>query len=323
LRLSSQSAAEPFPAEGNNNTLMPNSGTLKGPSEAIVADGQHEVNAGSRSQFGAKDYPKDNRTGVCKVTSKAGSRPLDANIDKRPAASGGKIDVQKLRNADVNDAIELSIAASEAMVIAEMLLDDSQSDKSAAAAIEAALHVKVARKQFYFEETEHACGSSQNDLDETDWLAELDEAEMIDVFQDVGLSPVHTACSFQDQNTGDLKLQNSHPSSLPCGTDVHTFGSCSSEKQNKRWNNEDDDSDDHVSNSFPTNQSAGMLPNESTPCSVSLKQAALGKTFSCSRSKKTGLQVSTEDNPALHGASGALVTCQNIHKVTLLHIIFF
>lgn len=317
LHLSSESAAEPFPAEGSDNTQMPNSGMRKGPcpSEDFFADGQeHEVNAVSCNQFGAKDPQEDNRTGVCKLTSKAGSRPLDANRHKRHDASGGKVDVQKLCNADVNDAIELSIAASEAMVIAEMLLDDSQSDKLAATAIEAALHVKVARKQFYFEETEHACGSSQNDLDETDWLAELDEAEMVDVFQDVGLSLVHTACSSQDQNTGDLKLQNSRPSSPPCDADAHTFGSCSSEKQNKRWNSKNADSDDYVSNSFPTNQSAGVLPNESTPCSDSVKQAALSKTFSCSRNKKTGLQVSTENNAALHGAPGALVTCQNIHK---------
>ncbi|KAF8708548.1 hypothetical protein HU200_029918 [Digitaria exilis] len=261
LHLSSESAAESSPAEHNDNTQVPNYGTPKVPSEGSFLDGQEqEVNFVCQNQFEAKDPQPDNQTGVCKVTGKAISMQFDANKHKRHDVSGGKVDVRKLRNADVNDAIELSIAASEAMVIAEMILDDSQSDKLAAAAIEAALHVKEARKQFYCEETEHACGSSENDLDETDWLAELDEAEMVDVFQDVGLPLVHVSCSSQ------------------------------------------------------ANQSAGVLPNESTPCPDFVKQAALGKTFSCSRNKKTVLQASTENNAALHGALGALVTCQSIHK---------
>ncbi|XP_025796630.1 uncharacterized protein LOC112876682 isoform X2 [Panicum hallii] len=315
LRLSSESTAEPSPAESNTNTQMQNSGTLKGPSEDFFADGQkQEVNAVSQNQFEGKDPQADSPTEVFKVTSKAIRKPLDANRHKRHDVSGGKVDIRRLRNADVNDAIELSIAASEAMVIAEMILDDSQSDKLAAAAIEAALHVKEARKQFYFEETEHACGSSGNDLDETDWLTELDDAEMVGVFQDIGLSLVHTVRPSQDQNTGVLKQQNSHPNYPPCDADAHILASCSSEKQNKRCNSQNADSDDHVSDSFPTNQSADVLPNEPTPCSDSLKQAVLGKTFSCSRNKKTGLQASTENNAAMHGASGALVTYQNIHK---------
>ncbi|KAF8748273.1 hypothetical protein HU200_013019 [Digitaria exilis] len=312
LHLSSESAAESSPAEHNDNTQVPNSGTPKDPSEGSFLDGQEqEVNIVSQNQFEAKDPQPDNQTGVCKVTGKAISMPIDANKHRRHDVSGGKVDVRKLRNADVNDAIELSIAASEAMVIAEMILDDSQSDKLAAAAIEAALHVKEARKQFYCEETEHACGSSENDLDETDLLAELDEAEMVDVFQDVGLPLVHVSCSSQGQHTG---AQNSDPSSPPCIADTVILGSCSSEKQNNRWDIKNADSDDHVSDSFPTNQSAGVLPNESTPCSDSVKQAAPGKTFSCSRNKKTVLQASTEKNAALHGALGALVTRQSIHK---------
>nr|CAB3492753.1 unnamed protein product [Digitaria exilis] len=315
LHLSSESAAESSPAEHNDNTQVPNYGTPKVPSEGSFLDGQEqEVNFVCQNQFEAKDPQPDNQTGVCKVTGKAISMQFDANKHKRHDVSGGKVDVRKLRNADVNDAIELSIAASEAMVIAEMILDDSQSDKLAAAAIEAALHVKEARKQFYCEETEHACGSSENDLDETDWLAELDEAEMVDVFQDVGLPLVHVSCSSQGQYTGDLKQQNSHPNSPPCVADTHILGSCSSEKQNNRWDIKNADSDDHVSDSFPANQSAGVLPNESTPCPDFVKQAALGKTFSCSRNKKTVLQASTENNAALHGALGALVTCQSIHK---------
>ncbi|KAG2544984.1 hypothetical protein PVAP13_9KG399108 [Panicum virgatum] len=315
LRLSSESAAEPSPAEDDANTQMQNSGTLKGPSEDLFADGQkQEVNAVSQNLFEGKDPQAGSPTEVFKVTSKAIRKPLDANRHKRHDVSGGKVDIRKLRNADVNDAIELSIAASEAMVIAEMILDDSSSDKLAAAAIEAALHVKEARKQFYFEEAEHACGSLGNDLDETDWLAELDDAEMVGVFQDIGLSLVHMVCSSPDQNTGVLKQQNSHPNYSPCDADAHILASCSSEKQNKRCNSQNADSDDHVSDSFPTNQSADVLPNEPIPCSDSVKQAVLGKTFSCSRNKKTGLLAPTENNAAMQGALGALVTYQNIHK---------
>lgn len=316
MRLSSESAARSSLAEGNDNPQMSNSGRCKGPSEGLCADGQEqEVNAVSQNQFEAKNPQADMLTEVaCKEISKQ----LDTNRHKRHDVYGGKVDVRKLRNADVNDAIELSIAASEAMVIAEMILDDSQSDTSAAAAIEAALHVKEARKQFYFEEPENAFGFLEDDLDETDWLAELDESEMVDVYQDVGLSLVHIVCSSQDdQNTGDLKQQNSHPSCPPCDADTHILWDSSSERQNKKWNSQNADSDDHVSDSFPNNQSAGVLPNEPTPCSDSVKQAALCKTISCSRNKKTGLQASTQNNAALRGTLGALATYQNVHKVTL------
>jgi hypothetical protein len=316
LCLSSESAAHPSLAEGNGNPQMPNSGTCKGPSEGLCADGQEqEVNTVSQNQFEANNPQADMLT-VTEVACKEISRQLDTDRHKRHDVYGGKVDVRKLRNADVNDAIELSIAASEAMVIAEMILD-SQSDKSAAAAIEAALHVKEARKQFYFEEPEHACGSSEDGLDETGWLAELDESEMLDVYQDVGLSLVHISCSSQDQNTGDLKQQNSHRSCPPCDADTHILWDSSSERQNKKWNSQNADSDDHVSDSFPNNQPAGVLPNEPTPCSDSVKQAALCKTISCSRNKKTVLQASTQNNAALHGTLVALATYQNVHKVTM------
>ncbi|XP_062214221.1 uncharacterized protein LOC133915176 isoform X2 [Phragmites australis] len=315
LHLSSESAAELSLVEGNDNPQVLNSGMCKSPYQGFCADGQEEeVNAVSQNQFEAKDPQADKLPEVCKVVSKEINKPLNASRHKKHDVSGGKVDVRKLRNADENDAIELSIAASEAMVIAEMILADSQSDKLAAAALEAALHVKEARKQLFFEEPEHACGSSEIDLDETDWLAELDEADMGDVFQDVGLSLVHIACSYQDQNTGDLKQQNSQPSCPPCDADTHILESCSSENQNKRWNNQNADSTDHISDSFANNQSAGVLPNEPTPSYDSVKQAALGKTISCSRNKKTGLQVSAQNNAALHGCWQPLVTNQNIHK---------
>ncbi|XBI58948.1 hypothetical protein VPH35_040096 [Triticum aestivum] len=67
------------------------------------------------------------------------------------------------------------------------------------------LHKKEAQKQCFLEETEHDCGSFQNGLDESDWLAELTEIGMLDVFEDVGLSTVQTTCSSQGNNATDLE----------------------------------------------------------------------------------------------------------------------
>uniref|UniRef100_A0A0A8XYW0 Uncharacterized protein n=1 Tax=Arundo donax TaxID=35708 RepID=A0A0A8XYW0_ARUDO len=100
---------------------------------------------------------------------------------------------------------------------------------------------------------------------------------MVDVFQDVGLSLVHIACSYQDHNTGDLKQQNCQASCPPCDADTHISESSSSEKKNKRWNSQNADSNDYVSDSLANNQSAHVLPNEPTPSYDSVKQAVLGK----------------------------------------------
>ncbi|KAL6894318.1 hypothetical protein ACP4OV_008416 [Aristida adscensionis] len=314
LHLASESSAETSPVEGNDNPLMLNSHLCNGTLEGFCPDvEEQEVNAVSQNQFEAKDTQTDKLPGFSKLASKQIDKPLDRNRHKRDNVSGGKV-VRKLRNADVNDAIELSIAASEAMVIADMLLEDSQSNKLATAALEAALHVKEVRKQFFVEETEIACGSSEDDLDETDWLAELDEAEMVDAFQDIGLSLFHIPCSSQDQSTGDLKQENPQSSCPPCNADLPILAGCSSEKQNKRWNSQNADSNDHVSDSFAYDRSSGVIPKELTPCYGSVKQAALGKTISCSRNKKNSLQVSTPHDAALHRSLGALVISQNIHK---------
>ncbi|VAH21667.1 unnamed protein product [Triticum turgidum subsp. durum] len=73
------------------------------------------------------------------------------------------------------------------------------------ATFEVALCVKEAQKQCFLEETEHDCGSFQNGLDESDWLAELTEIGMLEIFEDVGLSTVQTTCSSQGINTTNLE----------------------------------------------------------------------------------------------------------------------
>uniref|UniRef100_A0A0E0D8L7 BRCT domain-containing protein n=1 Tax=Oryza meridionalis TaxID=40149 RepID=A0A0E0D8L7_9ORYZ len=242
LHLSSESASKLSSTQANGL----NSVTCKDVLVGFCIDVQaQEIKTMPQNQSEAKDLRE-----ICKLTSEEINKTCDSKGHRRPRLSGGKVDVRKLRNADVNDAVELSIAASEAMVIAEMILLDSQSDKLATASLEAALHVKEARKQCFLEELEHSCGSTESDLDETDGLSELDETEMLDAFQDVGLSLVQTACASQGQNISGLKQEISQANSHPCDAEAHILEICSPEKQNIRWNSHDADTNDHVSDSL-------------------------------------------------------------------------
>ncbi|PNT73933.1 hypothetical protein BRADI_1g04292v3 [Brachypodium distachyon] len=275
LHLSSESTAQLSSARANVVPQIINSGTCSGSLEGSYVDGQgQEIKAVPQYQLEAKGFKDDKLLEVCRVPSKDIIKPLGA---RRHQLSGGKVDVQKLRNVDANDAVELSIAASEAILIAEMIINDCQPDKLAAAALESALHVKEARKQYCLEETEHDCGSFENDLDERDWLAELDEVEMLDAFEDVGLSTVQTACSSQGYNTIDIKRHISQPSCAPRDMEERISDICSSWEQNTKWHSQDANTYDHVPDSLANNNnSAGNLPNESTPGCDSVKQPAIG-----------------------------------------------
>jgi hypothetical protein len=309
LHLSSESAAQLSSVQADVSPRILNSGTSKGPLKGSYVAGQaQEVKAVDEAKC-----PKDDKLPeVCRVARKDITKPVGA---RRHQPSGGKVDVQKLRNADANDAVELSIAASEAMVIAEMLLNDCQSDKLTAAALEAALRVKEARKQCFLEETEHDCGSFENGLDESDWLAELDEVEMLDAFEDVGLSTVQAACSSQDRDTTDLK-QLMSPSCAPRDLEAHNLDICSSGEQNRKWHSQDASTNDHVPDSLANNNSAGTLLKESTSGCDSAKQIALDEAISCSRNKETAFQMLTQNNHVTP------VRGQHIIKVTLLPIHF-
>uniref|UniRef100_M8C4D5 Uncharacterized protein n=1 Tax=Aegilops tauschii TaxID=37682 RepID=M8C4D5_AEGTA len=289
--------------QANVSPQILNSGTCKGPLKDSYVDGQAQEVKAAQEAKGLKD---DTQQGVSRVSSKDVTKPLGA---RKHQPSGGKVDVQKLRKADANDAVELSIAASEAMVIAEMILDDCQPDKLTAAALEAALRVKEARKQCFLEEIEHDSGSFQNGLDESDWLAELDEIEMLDVFKDVGLCTVQTACSSQGHNTTNLKQSISQPSCAPHDVDI-----CSSEEQNKEWRSQDDWTSDHVPDSLAENISAGTLVKESSPGCVSVKQPARDKAISCSRNEEAVFQKLTQNNHAFTENLRNPVRGQNITK---------
>ncbi|KAF8403704.1 hypothetical protein HHK36_011808 [Tetracentron sinense] len=93
-----------------------------------------------------------------------------------------KSNIRYLKNADIKDAVELSIAASEALAISELVNSGSPSEAlSAAAVLEVALRVKQAR--LYGWEDAFHCPN-----EETDFLSDLDEVTMADAFEDVGLS---------------------------------------------------------------------------------------------------------------------------------------
>ncbi|CAI0421530.1 unnamed protein product [Linum tenue] len=89
-------------------------------------------------------------------------------------------------DGDINGAIELSIAASEALVIHELMKTELSSEGfSTGSILEAALRVKQAR---LLEEGMEDEGYSNYEVDEVDSLADLDDSVMRDAFMDVGLS---------------------------------------------------------------------------------------------------------------------------------------
>ncbi|KAG8098722.1 hypothetical protein GUJ93_ZPchr0013g35991 [Zizania palustris] len=304
LHLSSESAAQLSSTQANDKPQILNSRACKELDGFCIEDQAQEIRAVPQNQSQGKDLQE-----MCKIATGEIDKSCDSKGLRKP--SGGKVDVHKLCNADVNDAVELSIAASEAMVIVEMMLLDSQSDKLATEGLEAALHVKEARKQCFLEEPRYSHRSSVSDLDETDGLAELDETEMLNAFQDVGLSLVQTACISQGQNISDLKQKISQTSSRTCdGKDILEI--FSSEKQNIRCHGQDCDANDHVSDSLANNGSAGMLCNELTQGCDSVNQTALDKGISCLRNKESAYQVLAQNNANFSGSLGIPVRRHNI-----------
>ncbi|XP_057976310.1 uncharacterized protein LOC131163672 [Malania oleifera] len=96
-----------------------------------------------------------------------------------------KFDDKHLQIDDISAAIELSIAASEALAVHELVKREPHSDAfPAAAVLEVALRVKQARS----EGPESASLCLAEEVDEFDSLSDLDEYAMADAFEDVGLS---------------------------------------------------------------------------------------------------------------------------------------
>ncbi|KAK9157476.1 hypothetical protein Scep_004050 [Stephania cephalantha] len=136
---------------------------------------------------------------------------------------------RNLISSDIKDAIELSIAASEALVISEIAKVDSAAEAlSASAILEVALHMKQARNCWHLNRLESV---SDCITDETDQLMDLDEDIMSDAFEDVGLSigefvgnfgylqPSGSLIKQECSLSGTLSRVLETPVSVNCGVD--------------------------------------------------------------------------------------------------------
>ncbi|XP_011020451.1 PREDICTED: uncharacterized protein LOC105122835 isoform X2 [Populus euphratica] len=107
------------------------------------------------------------------------------NYKDRGCRHEEKCNVICIKDADISDAVELSISASEALVIHKFMKIGSYSDALTKQAIlEVALHIKQAR----LESSEDAFGCPSDEADEIDFLSDLDDSIMEDAYIDVGLS---------------------------------------------------------------------------------------------------------------------------------------
>lgn len=108
---------------------------------------------------------------------------------------GERYNTRYLKATDIADAIELSIAASEALVIHEVVRSGLASEAlPTEVVLEAALRVKKARMEWL----EGALNSPAEEIDQSDSLSDLDDFTMADVYEDVGLTqsipPHECAC---------------------------------------------------------------------------------------------------------------------------------
>ncbi|XP_020534071.1 uncharacterized protein LOC105631645 isoform X2 [Jatropha curcas] len=120
-----------------------------------------------------------------------------------------KFNVRDIKNAEVSDAVELCIAASEALVIHELMRSGSAVEVfSTGNILEAALQIKKAR----LKGLEDGIFCSSEEIDEIDFLSDLDDSVMESAFQDVGLSfsdpDVQHACNSDMCQVKDTPLEN-------------------------------------------------------------------------------------------------------------------
>lgn len=197
-----------------------------------------------------------------KEESKTNSEPLGKIEGNKGPRSCKKVNSGNLRNVNIDDVIELSIAASEAMVISEIMSNSSVCDPlPASAVLEAALHVKEARKQLF---SEALCASLDRELDESDFLLDLDESTMVDAFDDVGLCVTRVIHSPENSihGTSDFKQEKPSQSSSSCDQGTHVSESCCLETHNENLKNQD--VENNAKNS-PTNHNLAIKPPKCLP----------------------------------------------------------
>ncbi|WOL05573.1 hypothetical protein Cni_G14302 [Canna indica] len=159
-------------------------------------------------------------------------KPLKKNDQKnlqRWDGSDGEPDDDRPKKPDVNDAIELCIAASEAIAISDIVSNNQVDSFATSNILKIVLRMKDMRNTCYL--GLEADSNSANEIDESDQLLDLDEHIMEDAYSDVGFSITQIANSHKNlsfrrdssQDTSDslIKEQVFFQSSSLCDTNTH------------------------------------------------------------------------------------------------------
>ena len=126
---------------------------------------------------------------------------------------------------DITAAVKLSIAASEALLIHE-IIDSGQTTNSlsASAILEVALHVKQARLEGYIE----ASNIMHEETSDVDYLSDLDDSMMKGAYEDVGLNLCDFHLPSSDLNISQVNdtysLENCNGDEKMDYEDAHRLG---------------------------------------------------------------------------------------------------
>ncbi|CAH1440250.1 unnamed protein product [Lactuca virosa] len=109
----------------------------------------------------------------------------NSGISSHEPLKGQNGKTPKSHKVDITDAVELAVAASEALIIHEVVKDEPNSQLSTPSSVlEAAIRVKKARLEELNDDFEE---NNDNEY-EVDFLSDLDELTMADAYEDVGLT---------------------------------------------------------------------------------------------------------------------------------------
>ncbi|KAJ0101138.1 hypothetical protein Patl1_05705 [Pistacia atlantica] len=160
-------------------------------SNKVLPMRQTEISAGSRG-YSYHSKLDNNATGLNLLVQTSFPKTVE-NLDVQSPIRNNdgrrqckdKLNVRYHKCSDINNAVELSISASEALVIHEQVNSESDSEAlSTAAILEATLRVKQAR----LKGLEDGFNYPNREIEETDLLFDLDDLTMADAYEDVGLS---------------------------------------------------------------------------------------------------------------------------------------
>ncbi|WOG88196.1 hypothetical protein DCAR_0207430 [Daucus carota subsp. sativus] len=168
----------------------------------------------------------------------AGSTNLPTNLLEKscnpsPQCTGNNLDngaksedhVKPVEVDDITAAVELSIAASEALLIHE-IIDSGQTTNSlsASAILEVALRVKQARLEGYIE----ASNIMHEETSDVDYLSDLDDSMMKGAYEDVGLNLCDFHLPSSDLNISQVNdtysLENCNGDEKMDYEDAHRLG---------------------------------------------------------------------------------------------------